>query len=209
MGKWKTLKWKPKYGSLVSVLPFPYFGFRTSAFSTCPQTSTTTLECTAPLLCHKKPFLKHCYIPYCTEVSLNFCESLNVQILWIFNCSQKCITKIFYTRQIVFMLWQQDCQWQDHVVSIALLTVANSSGQQFSGGCLINLACMPHPTVHGMWMQRFHKIISIKLLSAKKIRLLKSLHCMLCPSYVHDGIFILSINIAQYSTIVRQHSTQK
>ena len=130
----------------VSVLPFPYFGFHTSAFSTCPQTSTTTLECNAPLLCHKKPFLKHCCIPY----SINFHESLNLQILWIFNLSQKCITKIYYTRQTFFMLWQQDCQWQDPVVSIALLTVANSSGQQFSDGCLINLACMPHPTVHGM-----------------------------------------------------------
>ena len=39
---------------------------------------------------------------------------------------------------------------QDPVVSIALLTVANSSGQQYSSACLINLACMPHPTVHGM-----------------------------------------------------------
>ena len=33
------------------------------------QTSTTTLECTAPLLCHAKPFLKHSCIPYCTKFS--------------------------------------------------------------------------------------------------------------------------------------------
>ena len=39
---------------------------------------------------------------------------------------------------------------EDPLVGIALLTVANSSGQQFSDGCLMNLACMPHPTVHGM-----------------------------------------------------------
>ena len=43
---------------------------------------------------------------------------------------------------------------KDPVVSIALLTIANSSEQQYSSTCLINLACMPTPTVHGMQMQQ-------------------------------------------------------
>ena len=65
---------------------------------------------------------------------------------------------------------------KDPVVSIASLTVTNSSGQKFSGGCLINLACIPHPTVHGMQMQQFHKIISMKcskIAICKKLELLK------------------------------------
>ena len=79
---------------------------------------------------------------------------------------------------------------QDPVVSIALLTVANSSGQQ----CLINLACMPHPTVHCMWMQQFHKIISMKCseitICKKKTRAVEILHYMVCPSCDGIGIYI-------------------
>ena len=52
---------------------------------------------------------------------------------------------------------------KDPVVSIALLTVADSSGQQYSGACLINLACMPCPTVHGMRMQQLFSKKSSKI----------------------------------------------
>ena len=52
----------------------------------------------------------------------------------------------FYVRQKGFHALTE----KDPVVSTALLTVVNSSGQQYSGACLINLACMPRPTVHGM-----------------------------------------------------------
>ena len=63
----------------MTVQAWPWVGFWPSR--TADQTSTTTLECTAPLLCHAKPILKHSCIPYCTKFSriFKFANFVNFQ----------------------------------------------------------------------------------------------------------------------------------
>ena len=51
---------------------------------------------------------------------------------------------------------------KDPVVSIALLTVVNSSGQQYSSAYLINLACMPCPTDAAIISKKCSKIAIYK-----------------------------------------------
>ena len=75
---------------------------------------------------------------------------------------------------------------QDPVVSIALLTVA----QQYSGGCLINLACMPRPKVQNYFNEMF------KNCYLQKTRAVEILHYTVCPGCDGIGIGILSDNKA-------------
>ena len=116
------------------------------------EESFRSVACSSEMYCHPEmycsspmPYKRHSCILYCTKF-------LNLQILWIFNRSQKCITKIFLRATKSFHAVTE----KDPVVSIALLTIAKSSEQLYSSACLINLACMPHPTVpaHGIQMQR-------------------------------------------------------
>ena len=83
---------------------------------------------------------------------------------------------------------------KDPVVSIALLTVANSSGQKFSGGCLINLACMPHPANAAISQNYFNEMFRNWYL--QKNRAVEILHYMVRPSCDGIGIGILSVNAA-------------
>ena len=118
----------------------PWVGFWPSR--TVAQTSTTTLHCSSPVPCKATPKAELYTLLH------NFYESLKFVN---FNCLQKSITENFFTCDKRFSCSdRKTVSEQDPVVSIALPTVVNSSGQQYSSACLINLACMPHPTVHGI-----------------------------------------------------------
>ena len=163
---------------------------RILALENCrPNYSTTTLHCSSPVPCKAIPKAELYTLLH------NFHKSLNFQLF------AKMYHRKFFTHEKRFSCSdRKTVNEQDPVVSIALLTVANSSEQQFSSGCLINLACMPHPTVHGMQMPQFHKIISMKCsitaICKKKHRAVEILHYTVRPSCDGIGIGILSVNTA-------------
>ena len=133
---------------------------RILALENCRPTSTTTVECTGPLLCHAKPFLKHSCIQYCTKFSrvFKFANFVNFQSF----------TKMYRHNFLHVSKGFHAPTEKDPVVSIALLTVVNSSGLQYSSAYLINLACMPRPTDAAIISKKCSKIAIYKELDCWK-----------------------------------------
>ena len=105
---------------------------RILALENCrPSYSTTTLHCSSPVSC--KGILK----AELYTLLHNFHESLK-----FVNFAKMYHQKFFFTRDKQFSCSDgKTVIEKDPVLSIALLTVANSSEQQYSGACLIK----PHP----------------------------------------------------------------
>ena len=155
----------------------PWVGFW--PLRTVDQTITTTLGCTAPLLCHAKPFDPKALL-YSISRVFKFANFVNFQLF------TKMYHRNFFTcdKRFSYSDWTRPCSKHCFANS------SNSSGQQQVHVWSTWPVCLALQYMACKCSNHFKEMF--KNCYLLKIRLLKILHCTLCPSY--NGIGILSLN---------------